>query len=462
MVTAALGSSMAAFLIVACSRPPSDEAPMNVILLLVDTLRADHVGCYGYSRDTSPNLDAFAENSVRFASVTSQAPWTNPSVATLLTSLYPTTHHLTTLKEDGKLRKLADSATTLAEHLAENGYATAAFTSNPWISRATGLDQGFGVFENLPVSDRGESVPAPLLNEKALAWLETVDPEQPFFLFVHYMDVHGPYRPPEPYRSLFETERGQERLLTEAEQRRLPRYLRIPDAETLDVYVDRYDGQIRFWDDEFATFMERIGGRDLLDNTMIVVTSDHGEEFLERGGFNHGATLFQEQISVPLIWKFPRDRVPTSVVTEQVELIDVMPTLLALVGIEPTGDLQGDDLRPLLEGDSWQQRPAFSEAAVKGGGVPRPKGVLKSVRLDDIKTIVNLTTDEALAYDLSTNPGEKRQLARSAALPTEPGRSAIDAWFELNSSLGARFLSTTSDHDPSLVEQLEALGYVED
>jgi arylsulfatase A-like enzyme len=463
--TAAFTSALCLTIVGACGAPsldpPPGTSPSNVIILLVDTLRADHVGCYGYKRDTSPNLDAFAEEAIRFETVTSQAPWTNPSVASILTSLYPSTHHLMTFKKDGKIRRLADSATTLAEALRDNGYHTAAITTNPWISRNTGLDQGFDTFKRLRVGKGGESAPAPELNGKALEWLTTLSAE-PFFLFLHYMDVHGPYLPPEPYRSMFSDPETPPRLLTDREKKWIPRYLKIDGAETLDVYIDRYDGQIRFWDDHFAELMERLASGGFLDNTIILVTSDHGEEFLDHGGWNHGPKLYEEQIAVPMIMRLPADRHRASTIPDEVELIDIMPTILSLAGIDPVTGQQGDDLSPLIAGEPWQPRPAFSEAAVKGGGFPLPKGVLKSVRVGDIKTIANLTTGEAMAFDLSTNPREDLATAKAAGIPTDSGRAAIDAWFEVNTVLGERYRPTAFDHDPELVEQLEALGYVED
>jgi arylsulfatase A-like enzyme len=148
-------------------------------------------------------------------------------------------------------------------------------------------------------------------------------------------------------------------------------------------------------------------------------------------------------------------------VAAEVELIDIMPTVLAQTDVDAGVELQGDDLSPLISGDHWDSRPAFAEAAVKGGGVPLPAGVLKAVRIGDIKTIVNLTTDEALAFDLVSNPGEKPTIARSAGLPTDPGRIVIEEWLKINTDLGADFLPTMSDVDSKLIEQLEALGYVD-
>ena len=433
---------------------------MNVIILLVDTLRADHLDCYGYSRDTSPHLDTFAKDAVRFENVTSQAPWTSPSVASLLSSLYPSAHGLVTFKEGNRVRRLAESVTTLGQVLEANGYQTAAFVANPFISPRAGLDRGFAVFRNFPFRDTGEGAPAPELNDAALTWLNTVDAE-PFFLFLHYMDVHGPYLPPAPYRTMFNDPKRQRHPMTKVEKRRIPKYLRVPDLETVEEYIDLYDGQIRFWDDRFEEFMNQLDAGGFLDNTMVVVTSDHGEEFLEHGGFNHGGTLYEEQIRVPLVWKLPTHRIGPSVVEAEVELVDVAPTILALTDIEAIGEMQGDDLRPLFQDGPWEARPAFSEAAVKGGGDPLPAGEIKAVRSGNIKTIVNLTSSQALTYDLDINPGENVAMAQSAGRPTEAGRTAIDEWFRTNKILATHFLPGWSDIEPAQVDQLEALGYIE-
>jgi arylsulfatase len=433
---------------------PRTAARHNVILFLVDTLRADHLGCYGYSRDTSPHLDEFAKDSTVFRNVTAQAPWTTPSVASLLTALYPSSHGLVTRLQGDRIAALDTAVVTLAEVLRAQGYQTAAFSTNPWITAAAGLDQGFETFVQ-----KRRYAPAAGLHRAASRWMRQRD-ERPFFLLIHYMDVHGPYAPPPPFDRRFSPNRAGARELTAEELERLPGYLRRDRDTTLDEYVALYDGGISYWDHSFSEFLARPDVAGMLDNTVIIVTADHGEEFLEHGGFDHGETLYQEQISVPLIWRMPDHQSFEQSVHEPVELVDVMPTLLSLLGISPQPG-QGRDQSSLMRGTPGSERPVFSEAAVAPGGGPHPGGTYKSVMLGDLKAIVNLDTDEVLYFDLSEDPGESDPLHN---LPT-PARTAllrhIAEWREQNGEVGRQIVATQAVVSPETREELEGLGYLE-
>ncbi len=428
----------------------------NVILLVIDTLRADHLGCYGYDRNTSPHLDGLSGRSILFRDVTAQAPWTNPSVATLMTSLYPSSHHMLTLRAGGRLRTLDGDIETLAEVFRDHGYRTAAFTANPWLVSGIGIERGFETYRNLPLTTR-----AITLNGMAVEWMEHLRDDGPFFLYVHYMDVHGPYDPPAPYDEFFEPEKPG-RLLEPEEIERMPEYLRVEGLTTLEEYEALYDGGIRYWDSCLSLFLADLRSLGILDESLLIVTADHGEEFLDHGGFNHGSTLFQEQLHVPLIWCPPHGRGNGRIVDQPVELVDVMPTLLSSLEIEPPALQQGEDLSPLLDGGSLEPRPAFSEAAVAFGGVAMPEGTMKSVKFGDRKAIVNLDTGELAVYDLSENPGESDSSRAEAAAGKEGLLSVLGKWIDRNRKVGSLFETGRHETPAGIREELEALGYIED
>jgi len=441
----------------ACSSRRSENERKNVILMVIDTLRADHLGCYGYHRNTSPCIDDLSENAHVFASATSQAPWTNPSVVSLLTSLYPSTHHLITLRSDSKLMTLSGNITTLAELLQTEGYSTAAFTANPWLVPEIGVDRGFDIYKNLPMKTRAVG-----LNEIALEWLrDTAATGLPFFLYIHYMDVHGPYSPPPPFDTLFTSDTSPERTLSEDEFSLMPEYLRLEGLSTLDQYVARYDGGIRYWDECLSIMLDNLSSEGFLQNTILVLTSDHGEEFLEHGGFNHGSTLYQEQVHVPLVWRLPDPAAGSGMIEEPVELVDIAPSLLNMVGLKVPEFLQGTDLTPLMRGGDWLPRPAFSEGTAAFGGVPLPGGSLKSVRSGSLKLISNTGTGETELYDLTRDPRESRE--RSEEMPAERDRIffSLQKWIEYSAKAGIRFEAGSFDIGEEIENNLKALGYVD-
>jgi arylsulfatase A-like enzyme len=298
------------------------------------------------------------------------------------------------------------------------------------------------------------------LNQRALEWLRG-QAREPFFLYLHYMDVHGPYSPPAPYDTLFSLSGYARRELSDEEFGRMPPYLRIEGSRRLEDYIRRYDGEIRFWDDCLSAFLEALSEGRLLEKSIIIVTADHGEEFLDHGGFNHGSTLFQEQVKVPLVWRMPGPAKSGMRIESQVELVDVMPTLLSILEIRTDEVLQGDDLRTLMERGTWSPKPAFSEAAAAFGGVPLPEGTIKSVRWGTRKAILNIDTGRACLYDLTEDPGERED--RSGALSTDRHEllSLLAGWLEAASRAGESYGAGEEEAGEELLEKLRALGYIE-
>lgn len=326
------------------------RARPNVLIYLVDTLRADRLGCYGYPRPVSPHLDRFAQGATLFETAIAQAPWTRPSVASVLTGLGPLAHGVRTLDD-----RLPSAVETLGERLRAAGYRTAAFSTNWHISADTGFDQGFDDFDFLP--QEPDSGP---LNRRVLAWLDRQQGPEPLFLYVHALDPHAPYTPPPDLRRRFAPEaRPQAGSL--ASLRRIyavrgPRRLeRIAEVSPL------YDAEIAANDRSFGALLAALRQRGLFDDTLIVFVSDHGEEFGEHGGFGHARNLFSEVLNVPLVVKLPF-QTRGERASRLAQHVDLVPTVLAAAGLPPATGLPGADL--FAPGGS--DAAAFSHLSYRG------------------------------------------------------------------------------------------------
>ena len=299
------------------TRGSSRVIPRPVIFIVLDTLRADHLGFYGYERDTSPNLDAFARDSVAFKYAFTAAPWTPPSVVTMLTGLYASTHGHTppNSRKVAKraMTRLSPDLVTLPRVFRRHGYRTAAVSSNPWISPLFGFDQDFEIFEYL------HKLPAGDILAGAVKVLDTLTRgEQPFFLYLHFFDPHDPYAPPEAYSAMFPLTLQHSRY--EYGRRMLPE-------------IRRYDGEIRYLDDELGRLFAFLKQKGLYDEALIVIVGDHGEQFREHGMIHHGNALHNEEVHVPLFVRDPRSGRRSEVVEQVVSTVDLFPTVLGQLGI---------------------------------------------------------------------------------------------------------------------------------
>jgi arylsulfatase A-like enzyme len=297
-----------------------------VIVLMLDTLRADHLGFYGYERDTSPNLDAFARENVAFKYAFTAAPWTPASVATMLTGLYPSAHGFMppNSHEEARLRlaRLSPALETLPEVLRDGGYATAAVSSNPWIRSEFGFEQGFETFRYLSATRASDVV---------AAGLDAIDrmsrKSQSFFLYLHFLDPHNPYAPPTPYDQMFPV----------ALRRSEPRY----NDAALDA-IRRYDGEVRYLDGELGRLFTSLRERGLYDRAIIIVIADHGEQFWEHGSPYHGNALHNEEVHVPFFLRDPRSGRRGEASDQVVSTVDLFPTILGLLEMaSPAGQRDG-------------------------------------------------------------------------------------------------------------------------
>jgi arylsulfatase A-like enzyme len=445
-------------------RPRNDERP-NIIVIVVDTLRADHLGSYGYAGDISPHLDRLAAESIVFDNCFSQAPWTPPSMGTLFTSLYPELHGLHRFKdnqfldpESGRLRAtvLPEEAVTLAESLRDAGYRTSAFIANPWLHAAWGLSQGFDSYDDSRV---GKDTPAAHLVSGARTWLEGQARAEPFFMYLHFMEIHGPYVATERDFRLMWNALATEtpHVLGDSESPGEHLNVHPPWADDalrrrLDYWQARYAAGVRLFDRRISGFLKYLRKSGILDHSYLIVTSDHGEELFEHGGWGHGESLHDHQLRVPMIIRPPKPEAEARRVARYVRLIDLMPTLLSLAGAAAPEAVQGEDLSPLLRGED-----VGPPAAVFSTGVIE-KPDMFSVRTQRYKLIVD--GSERALFDLVTDPGETFDVSDRETTAAAELQELLTRHL-LRSSAAGRLPARTVDIPEEMRERLRALGYLQ-
>ncbi|MFQ5791976.1 MAG: sulfatase, partial [Acidobacteriota bacterium] len=394
-------------------RGQASERP-SFVFLLVDTLRADYLGAYGFEGEISPAVDRLALESLLFENCYTNAPWTKPAIATLFTSLHPELHGVRDIGTKfwngtaEETEALADEALTLAESLRAGGYRTAGFTANPWISPRYGFAQGFEVFElHEDTKD---------LLATARRWLAAGADRRPFFLYLHFMDVHGPYRVPRAdYEALLDSPSlGNPQSLDETDYEKMPPYLRRiawaseEERRSLTAWRAKYAAGVRVFDRYLGPFLDELRNSATLDDAYVILTSDHGEELMEHGGWDHGYKLFDHQLHVPLLIRRPRGANAGRRLPSLVSLVDVMPTILSLAGIDPPLELQGEDFSKLLEG-AHRARPDRPAAVFSAGVKQRPN--LHGLRTREHKLVLEVPGEDLLLFDLTSDPAELDNVA---------------------------------------------------
>ena len=420
---------------------PMKYRDCNVILVSFDALQAAHVGCLGYSRNVTPTIDTVARHAFNFTRTYSVSSWTVPASMTWFTGVYPSEHRMTnkyavyqpTVRKLANLKELAPDLVTLADILKQNGYATGAFTGNAGVSGGFGYEQGFDVYfyepEKFGSLDR--SIP------EALRWLKA-NKERKFFLFLHGYDVHGQHSPgggldyrfvDKDYDKRYTGSVQEQEALREEGLARGRLTLREADVR---FWRAVYDEKIQRADEKFKLFLRDLAQLGVLDNTLLVLTSDHGTELYEHRRFDHGFTLYSELLHVPLIIRLP-GQVPGKVIADRVSSLDVMATLLDLLDVdlpEPARrQMRGTSLSSAMQGES-RPRDLFAETDYRQYTYKRciitPEGW---------KLIYTLEDKSRELYHLDSDPGEQRNLA-----PTEPQRAD-----ELERKLFAHFKSIGHD-----------------
>ena len=468
--------------------------PRIIMLISIDTLRADHLGLYGYERFTSPTLDLFGLEGTVFEQANSASPWTLPSHSTMLTGVYPKTHGATKITTN-----LSVARVTLPAMLEAEGWKTAAVVAAPWLNRDTfKVTKDFGQYKYVR-TDSDRRSPSTLITDQATEWIteaETID--ERLFLFVHYFDVHADYTSQPEFEDLFVSKPYDGLADGTAFQLQLsnlePEYVKMcredfqPDMCTFgldetrskilgdETFVqpvfeqrdyehleDLYDAGIRQLDTELSRLFAWLRKAGHMDDALIIITSDHGEGFGEHGTVDHFLSAYQEVLRVPLIMRGPG--VPAGRrVSAPVSHVDLVPTVLELAGAAPREDAEGLSLVPLLDGRDdapYRQRPIYGEAS---GGLswesvaPGQFPVRRALRRDNWKLVHDKKSGRFELYDLATDPGEQHD--RFDEMPAIASRLA-DEMRERYDGFGSEAESGEEvELSEEEIEQLRALGYI--
>lgn len=405
--------SYSSFLIAA----PTSSSPPNVILITLSSLRADHVGHLGYDRNTTPHLDAFARHNTSFTSAFATSGWMMPAHASILTGLYPKDHRVTHVSHT-----LADSFTTFPEVLSNRGYICAGFCCNPRLSSKAGFDQGFDLYDDYSVTLHLENMflDAPndldinthrtneLINDAAIGWLKR-NTHHPFFLFVHYYDNHWDYLPPSPHNQRFDPNYTGE--ITGHQIAREPLFSNPPVDADIEHLIALYDGEVYQTDQDLGELLEALEQMDLISNSLIIITADHGEQFYEHGYTSHHG-IFEELIHIPLVISVPHQKNSPKTIDALTSQVDIAPTILNYLNLPPLNQGTGISLKPLIDSKKNTHRNVIY-AQYSGGAAARATAIRSSSH-----KVYHLPDQSSYGYDLTKDPAEQNKIAPDAF--TEP------------------------------------------
>lgn len=424
----------------------------NVIVILVDTLRADKIGTYGYTRrKTTPNLDTFAAGGQVWEQVISQNAWTVPSVASLFTGVDPQAHRALNFKQGQKLETdtIADAHDTLAESFKAGGYGTAAFIKSTVISTSHGYSQGFDKFEIVGGKDQAWGYSAKELNDVAIPWLTSaVKGGKPFYAYLHYMDPHSPYKAPEPWYSKYKGSYTGKMDGAHVQLEDAFKAGTLTQADW-DHELALYDAEIEYFDTEFGRLWGELQKAGAAQNTLVVLVADHGEAFGEHKNVFHG-NLYQENIHVPVIVRGPG--IKAGRMKHYAQIIDVPPTLAELTGVG--------------KGKYWMGK---SMAAAMGGSGSGHSDVVYSEYAGH-RTVIEPSTGLKLIlgdgppklYDLKADPLETKNLHDSRSADAARLKTQLDTRFAAGQAIGQKLGKGKSEGmSAEQCEMLKQLGYVE-
>lgn len=377
----------------------------NVVLLTIDTLRRDVLGCYGYSPSLTPFIDSLQDKSIRFNKAQATGPYTQASFPGILTSSYYLEYGYN--KDD---KNLSPNRKLISEILQQNGIITAAFHSNAHLCGYFGWNRGWDTFYDgmeAEVTDKVPYIPAPVLNKKIFNWLIMQSMDEPFFLWVHYMDVHEPYIPQKQYINYVDPdlEIDEDTMFSLFKNVLLKRD--VSNKNTVATLKKLYLAGVRRIDDYIKEFFDNLDKVNLLEDSVVIIAADHGDEFGEHGGLSHDGKMYRELIDVPLI--IFDTSLPKAISSDTlVSLIDISPTIVHLFGLEPVEQYEGHSLLPL---EQYTERGVFGESIEKIG--QHERGDEKEVhfyRQGDIKIIYHEQDNSWELYDLNNDPEEKHNI----------------------------------------------------
>ena len=463
---------------------PSGSAPRGVILIQADTLRADHLGVYGHTRDTSPSLTRIAQEGALFKHAFAQAGWTKVSTPSFMTSLYPTTHGVHAIPD-----RLPAAATTAAEVYREAGYTTVSFSSVAFTGLGTNLHQGYEELHERTSVDTGPVYTSKTGREymdRAVGWIERHG-DRPFFMYLHVFDPHSPFEPRRPWDAVWaDASKRDEHIGQLAALRKVIANPFMADRgmatreEMLQAGVDPeaylrhdkdwYDGSIRGLDAELARLFARLRALGLDRDVAVVFLSDHGEEFHEHGRMWHGQSVYGEMMHVPLVVRWPAGLDAGRIVDEPVQLLDVMPTLLDLSGLPHPEGMQGQSLLPLLRGGTdgasgWKRRPVILEKQPMGE--PDHPGASESYAIIDgnWKLIHNKVRPadrpEYELYEFPKDRLDRRDVSGEHPEVVQRLAKALNGWHTMATAARLKPDSETAKTlSAEELQRLRSLGYV--
>ena len=430
----------------ACATEPpvAETGTPNILLISLDALRADHLGCYGYDRPTSPFIDQLASRGTRFSHASVNTHGTPPSHTTMLSSLYQETHRVGYGggTPEGRNDTIPAEVELVQEILQAHDWHTIGVTGGGYMSGVFGFSRGFDSF-----SDKARSVA-----QGTSLLLESIKPAledgRPIFAMYHTYEIHSSYEPPPQYRTIYGEYHSDIPPTSESLIPIQSTAGKILEPEDFDFLESQYDGEIRYTDDVLESFFGQLESIGFLENALIIITSDHGEEFGDHGGLLHRATLYEELLDIPLILIGPM--VPEAVVDPQlVSLIDITPTILEAARLPTTDIMEGRSLFNRSPEGAWSSQRSFAQYT----------SLLYSVRSPRWKLIHRPKEKRIQLFDLRHDPTERRNLSKQFPGTVEHLYAELDAWRE-----NLPQLDITDDHSQELstetIDELRALGYV--
>lgn len=444
----------------------------DIVYITVDSLRADHLSWHGYHRETSPFLASLSENAHTFVNAFANACYTRQSFPSMMTSEYPSSS-----REGGRL---SDQQVTIAQILSKVGYSTGGFQSNPYLGPRFGYNRGFEMYydsetersplgklrlwvkDNIPedssvyksletifaktqekagVDPGTPSLPADEMTDEAISWIQSTN-DEPRFLWVHYMDVHHPYTPPEQHQTEFREEPIPKRKAIKLQRKMLDKPESITENGLNDL-IDLYDAEIRFVDAEIERLIKSIREHWSSD-ALIAVTSDHGDEFKDHGGFSHNDTLYDELLHVPLLLE---DDTEGTFQEEIVSLLDIPPTFLDYANEEIPAEFQGESLKNIIEGGSRERAYTIAD-----------HGTTVGYRDATWKYITGPDREEL--YNVNKDPGEEKNVHADHPDVIEKIESVLEQYPELGEQ--SESAVDGDDLNKEVQDQLEQLGYLQE
>jgi len=441
------------------AKPQSQD---NIILILIDTLRADHVGCYGYDRPVTPRIDALSRSSLLYTHVYAPSSWTKTSVASLMTGVYPYRHNV--FYEYGDYSMLPESSTTIAEVLKNSGFRTVGISANPYIIPEYGFSQGFSFFTGNIFWNQNSTR---AVTEMSLRFIKSQRSLKSTFLYIHYLDPHDPYastEPCEPVAPAYVPERktirnglafeisGEHAIREKLRRGVLPKPDRL-SKEDKEYLISLYDCEIKRVDEGIGRILDTLKETGAMDNTWVIITSDHGEEFLEHGMLRHGYQLFEESVKIPLIIYAPGRAPSASRLDSPVEYMDLFPTILSFLNVSYHGEIDGRILPPFNR--------SYSEEDSIILGMTRFRQQDKAfLRRGATKIIKDFKTGHVSIFNLDEDPAE---CDGTAGLPSHEIRDAEDCLMKMIEQSTTEMPSPEfkAPENPSLKQRLRTLGYLE-